>query len=91
MEKMWKNVIGVIVLVVGAILAWQGYSGVQHCASLGGQISTFFSSLFGGNGAQTCYNANVLQWAGVLIAIIGLVVLYVANMKMSKKSKKGRK
>jgi hypothetical protein len=56
------------------VLAWQSYVTVTQCNSNGGQVATFISNLFRGDRAQTCSNAQVVEIAGIVAAIIGLVV-----------------
>ena len=85
MNKIWKLVAGAVISVAGAAEAWQSYNAINTCNSLGGKISTFLSSIFGGSGAQTCYNAQILEIAGILVFAVGLVVIYFAYKSKSKK------
>lgn len=85
MNKNLKVLAGAIILVVGAFVSWQSYVSVNKCSSLGGKVSTFISSLFGGNAAQACYNAQILEVGGILVAVIGLIVIFLALRKKGKK------
>jgi uncharacterized membrane protein len=81
----WEAIAGIIVLVVSVVLFWQNYNYSTQCNSLGGQISNFFSSLVGGTGVQTCYNAGIIEVASVIAAIIGALIIYAAVNSKSKK------
>jgi len=81
----WKGITGIIVFLVGAYAAFQGYNQVGQCSSALGQLGTFLSSLFGGSGTQACYNAQIMEYGGIVLAIIGVIIIYSAV------SKKGRK
>ena len=72
----WKAVTGVLLLAIGLEAFWQSYTTADQCNSILGRISIFVTSIFGGSGAQACYNAQLGQVGGVLVALIGLVVLY---------------
>jgi hypothetical protein len=78
MDKKWKASIGVCLVIVGLVVSWKSYITINQCNSFVGKFSTFISSLFGGNAAQTCYNANIIVVAGVIVAIFGLGVIYLA-------------
>jgi putative Mn2+ efflux pump MntP len=56
-----------------------GYFGptttISQCNTVAGKLSTFFTSLFGGTGAQMCYNSQIAEIGGIIVAIIGLVVI----------------
>ncbi|MGA3021084.1 MAG: hypothetical protein ABSD68_04000 [Candidatus Micrarchaeales archaeon] len=85
MNKEGTVIVGLILLIVGAVLAWQSYVTVTQCNSPGGRVVTFISTLFGGQSAQTCSNAQILEISGIVVAVIGLVVaifaLYDKNQK----------
>ncbi|MDE1845791.1 MAG: hypothetical protein KGH53_00700 [Candidatus Micrarchaeota archaeon] len=83
----WKTISGVIIFLIGLVVGWQGYSALQSCNSVTGQVYTFISTILGGGAASACYNANVSQYVGLIVAIIGLVIIYTSYMPM----KKGRK
>ena len=74
----WKTVAGLLLFIVGAYAAWQSYNTVSACSSTLGQISTAITSALGGNAAQACYNAQIIEVASALVAIIGIVVIYSA-------------
>jgi ascorbate-specific PTS system EIIC-type component UlaA len=80
----WKAVIGVILIVAGAIVAWQGSNTVNQCNTLLGKLSTVVSSIFGGTQAQACYNAEIAVIGGVIVALIGVVVVF-ASIRRHKK------
>lgn len=84
----WKIITGIIILVVGVGVFWQNYRTVSSCNSLTGKVSTAVTSLFGGNGAQSCYNAGIAEVAGLIVAIIGLVVLFSAARPSARKARK---
>ncbi len=77
MQK-WEAITGIILLVVGLWVFAQNYHTQAVCNSLGGKISTFFNSLFGGNSVQACYNSMLSEIGGIIVALIGLVVLVFA-------------
>ena len=85
----WKAITGIILFVVGALVAFQSYGVVGQCSSALGQVGTLVSSILGGSGAQGCYNAHIAEYGGIIIAIVGLVIIYSAVAKPAKKS--GRK
>ncbi len=78
MHKTLKIIAGLVILGAGAAVAWQSYNTYSTCNTLGGQISTFLNSIIGGGAAQACYNAQILTIAGVIVAIVGLAVLFLA-------------
>ena len=80
----WKAVAGIILVVAGAIAAMQGYAAVSQCASALGQVTNFFSSLFGGTSVQNCYNAQIIEVGGIIVVLIGLVVIFVKNKHAKK-------
>ncbi len=80
----WKVITGIIILVIGIGVFWQNYRTVAGCNSLTGKVSTALTSLFGGNGAQSCYDAGIAEVAGIIVAIIGLVVLFSATRPAKK-------
>lgn len=84
----WKIVTGIILLVIGIGVFWQNYKVVSGCNSLIGKVSTAVTSIFGGNGAQSCYNAQIAEVAGIIVAIIGLVVIFSATRPPSRKARK---
>ncbi len=84
----WKAITGIILLIIGIGVFWQNYNVVRACNTLVGKVSTFVTSIFGGNGQQSCYNASIAEVAGVLVAIIGLVVIYSASRSATKKGRK---
>ena len=77
----WEAITGIILLIVGAAVAWQNYITMSSCNSVGGKIATFLTSLFGGNGAQACYNTQIAMVGGIIVAIAGLVIIYASTMK----------
>ena len=85
MNKEGTVIVGIILLAVGAVLAWQSYLTVTQCNSQGGTLATAISTFFGGTRAQTCSNAQLLEIGGIAAAVIGLVValfaLYDKNRK----------
>ena len=81
----WEAITGIIILVVGAVLFWQNYNYSTQCNSLGGQISTAITSIFGGSGAQACYNSGIIEVASVIAAVIGAVIIYSAVNSRSKR------
>ncbi len=83
----WEAITGIIVLVVGIALFWQSYNTSAVCNSVGGQITTAVTSLFGGTGAQTCYNAVIIEVASAIAAIIGVVIIYAAVKNTGRKRK----
>ncbi len=83
--NIWEAITGIIILVVSVVLFWQNYNYSTQCNSLGGQISTAITSIFGGNGAQACYNSGVIEVASVIAAIIGIVIIYASMNNKSKK------
>jgi multisubunit Na+/H+ antiporter MnhB subunit len=76
---LWKALTGIILVVAGLMVAWQGYVQVSQCTSTFGQVANFFTSLFGGTGVQSCYNAQIIEIGGIIVALIGLVVIFVGN------------
>jgi len=78
---MWKIVTGIILVVAGAFVAWHGYIQVGQCSSTWGQVANFFTSLFGGTGVQSCYNAQIVEIGGLIVVLIGLVVIFAGNKK----------
>ncbi|HVA82921.1 MAG TPA: hypothetical protein VNF06_02035 [Candidatus Aquilonibacter sp.] len=84
----WKAITGIILFLIGAVVALQGYNTLNNCGSVVGMIGTFVSAIIGGNGTQSCYNAQVAQYGGVILAIIGLVVIYTAQKPMKKSGRK---
>lgn len=75
----WKVLLGIVLVVVGLAVLWHGYTTVSSCNSFVGKIATAISSTFGGNGAQNCYNAQLDEVGGIIVALIGLVVIFVGN------------
>jgi|GEM_PF-1651070 hypothetical protein len=71
----WKSITGIILLVVGIWVFWQNYHTISQCNSVAGKISTALTSIFGGNGAQMCYNSQLAEIGGIIVAIIGLVII----------------
>jgi predicted MFS family arabinose efflux permease len=84
----WKALAGIVLVVVGAVAAAQGYITVSQCNSTFGQVANFFSSLLGGSAVQGCYNAQLVEIGGILVALIGLVVIFVGNKKGAAKKRK---
>ena len=78
MNRELTVIIGLALLAIGIILAWQSYVTVTQCNTSGGRLTTFISNIFGGDSAQTCSNAQALEIASVVVAIIGLVVALFA-------------
>jgi len=83
MEK-WKTLTGIILIVIGIAVAWQAYTTVSQCSSIVGQITTAITSVFGGTGAQACYNAQIAEVAGIIIVLIGLAVIFFPTKKHKK-------
>lgn len=81
MVDVWKILLGIVLVLVGVAVLWHGYTKASSCNSLGGRIVIAITSIFGGSGAQSCYNAQLDEVAGILVAIIGLVVIFVGNGK----------
>lgn len=50
-----------------------------------GQVANFFTSLFGGSGVQSCYNAQIIEIGGIIVALIGLVVIFAGNKKSARR------
>ncbi|MDE1846473.1 MAG: hypothetical protein KGH52_00225 [Candidatus Micrarchaeota archaeon] len=71
-------VIGVIVLIVGIVIFAMSYGTVAKCNTFFGGLFATISTLFGGNGAQTCSNARAYEVIGPAIAIIGLAGIIIA-------------
>ena len=82
---MWKIVTGIILVVAGAIVAGNGYIQVSHCSTTWAQVANFFTSLFGGTAVQNCYDAQIIEIGGIIVALIGLVVIFVGNKKVGAK------
>ena len=82
---MWKAILGVVLVIVGLAVLWNGYNTVGNCNSIFGKIGTAISSIFGGNAAQACYNAGLQEVAGVIVAIIGVIVIFVGNKAKARK------
>jgi len=78
MNKEGTVIVGVILLVVGAVLAWQSYLTVTQCNSPGGTLATAISTFFGGQRAQTCDNAQAMEIGSLVLAVIGLIVALFA-------------
>ncbi len=76
---LWKALTGIILVVAGLMVAWQGYVQVSQCTSTLGQVANFFTSLLGGTAVQGCYNAQIIEIGGIIVALIGLVVIFVGN------------
>lgn len=74
----WKAITGIILLIVGVAVFFQSYKTVTGCNTVVGKLSTFFTSIFGGNGAQACYDAQLDAVGAAIVAIIGLVIIYLA-------------
>lgn len=81
----WKTVTGVIIFLIGVVVAFQSYSTVTQCNSALGAVSNFVTSIFGGTGVQACYNAQIAEYVGIIVLIIGLVVIYTSVKKIGKK------
>ena len=83
--EIWKATAGIILLVVGIVVAWQSYVAVSQCNSFWGKLWTGITSLFGGTQAQACYNAWIIEVAGIIAAMAGLVIAVTAFMKPKKR------
>ncbi len=81
----WEVITGIILLIVGMVMFLQNYHTVNQCNSLGGKISTAISSIFGGTGAQSCYNSQISEIAGILIALMGLGIVYLGAKHSDRK------
>jgi multisubunit Na+/H+ antiporter MnhB subunit len=81
----WKALLGVVLVVIGIAVLWHGYSTTTSCNSVWGKLGTAIDSIFGGSAAQNCYNAGLQEIAGIIVAIIGLVVIFVGNDMKHKK------
>lgn len=77
----WEAITGAIILVIGITVFWQNYNTVTQCNTIGGKISTAITSIFGGTGAQACYNSTILEIGSIITAIIGAVIVYAAIIK----------
>lgn len=84
----WKAITGIILFLIGAVVALQGYNTLNQCGSVLGQVATFLGSLLGGTGAQSCYNAQIAEYGGVILAIVGIVIVYTAQKPMKKSGRK---
>jgi hypothetical protein len=80
----WKAISGLVILVVGIALFWNSYNQLAQCNSTGGKIATAIANFFGNSGIQACNNAAVLQVAGIIAAIVGVVILIFASTDKSK-------
>lgn len=87
MGNKWEAATGIILFLLGVALFWQSYNTSVSCNSVGGQISNFFSSIIGGTAVQNCYNASIIEVGSVIVAIIGIVIVYAAFRKHTKGSK----
>ena len=74
----WKAITGIILLIAGVAVAWQNYITTRNCNTLVGKVATVITSIFGGTGAQACYNAQIAMVGGAIVAIAGLVIIYSA-------------
>ena len=81
----WKAITGIILILIGIAVFWQGYNTVSQCNSVLGKVATAITSIFGGTGAQACYNAQIAEVAGVLVVLIGLAVIFFPTKKGGKK------
>ena len=84
----WKAITGILLVVAGAVAAGQGYVAVSQCTSTWGQLANFLTSIFGGTSVQACYNAQIIEIGGIIVALIGLVVIFVGNKKVTKATKR---
>jgi hypothetical protein len=74
--NIWKIFMGVLMIVAGIVSAIQVYPIVIECTQTFGQSSNFFSSIFTGSALQICYNAQLIELGGVLVALIGMIVIF---------------
>lgn len=81
----WKAITGIILLIVGVAVAWQNYMTIGSCNSITGKIGIVIGSLFGGSPAQACFNAQIAMVGGIIVAIAGLVIIYVAASAKKRK------
>lgn len=84
----WKIVTGIVLLVVGLWVFWQNYNTIAQCNTIAGKLSTFITSIFGGNGAQSCYNSQLAEIGGIIVALIGFVVLISTMTKVTVKRRR---
>lgn len=87
MVDVWKIILGVVLVLVGLGVLWHGYTTVSSCNSLYGKIATAITSIFGGQSAQSCYNAQLEEIAGILVTLIGVVVIFVGNGNSTKRKR----
>lgn len=73
----WEVVTGIILLAIGIAVFWQSYNTIAQCGSVLGKIWTALTSIFGGTAAQSCYNAQLAEIGGGIVALIGLGVAYM--------------
>jgi hypothetical protein len=85
MVDVWKIILGIVLVLVGLAVLWHGYTVISGCNSIYGKIATAITSIFGGQGAQNCYNAQLQEIAGILVALIGVVVIFAGNNGKHKK------
>ncbi len=83
--EFWKTITGVIVILIGIAVFWQGFSTVSQCNSILGKVATAVTSIFGGTGAQACYNAQIAEIGGILLVLIGLAVIFFPMKKKGRK------
>ncbi len=81
----WEIITGIILLIVGTVMFVQNYHTVTQCNSIGGKISTVITSIFGGSGAQACYDSQIAEIAGILIALMGLGIIYLGAKHSDRK------
>ena len=83
-KKIWV-IVGTVCFLVGAALFWQSYLKVTECNSLLSKISTFLGAMFGGQvSPMACTIAQISEIFGILLAIMGLVVVFFGLRDKSK-------
>ncbi len=80
----WEVIVGLILLVAGVALFWNGYNQLLRCNSTGGQIATAISNLFRGSGIQACNNAGIFEVVGIVAAILGVIILFLGALNRPK-------
>ena len=83
--NLWKAVTGIILALIGIAVFWQAYMAVSQCNSIIGMVTTVVSSIFGGSGAQSCYNAQIAEVVGIVVLLVGLAVIFFPRGRRDKK------
>jgi multisubunit Na+/H+ antiporter MnhG subunit len=80
----WKAITGLVILLVGIALFWNSHNQLLKCDSAGGQIATAISNFFGNNGIPACNNASIFEVVGIIAAILGVIILFLAALGKAK-------